>query len=132
MTKGFVAVVMSLLLLMNVLLLIELSSSEPDNTTYIPHQENDYVTINTKHGAFPISIVATNKIDDGTELGLILINPVNIHFADAEIFIQTAHAPTRITLDIRPGVNSLKAKVPSIERGELIKISLNVDKLYFK
>jgi len=132
MKKSFIFLLITLFVLINASLFVELSNLSPDNTVYIPNQENDYAVIKTQHGAFPVSISATKKIDDGTELSIILINPVNIYFAEAEFLAQTTYTPSRVTIDIVPGMNVLKIKVPFIERGELIKISLNMDKIYFK
>lgn len=103
-----------------------------DGTVYIPNQDGRFMLIKTDYGGFPIHIDKTKTVDDRTELNLILINPFIIHFGGAVISAHVDGTIETERMNLVPGVNNLKFKIPPIERGDIIEITLELNKVYFK
>lgn len=104
----------------------------PDNSVYLRSTDGSFFVIKTVYAGFPTIIDEIKQIDDGTELSITLINPLNVHFADAEISIEVNGTTEKVRKDLAPSTNKLKLKIPPIMRGDPIKVSLLLDKVYFK
>jgi hypothetical protein len=98
----------------------------------MPNSDSGYMVIETKFGNFPISITKTKPVKDGTEISLTVINPLVIHFGDAKVSVNVRGSVESARLNLAPSVNTTKLTVPSLERGETIEVSLELDKIYFK
>lgn len=112
-------------------LIYKTNNISSDNTAYMRNQTSRFTVIKTEYGSFPVTINETKPVAGGTELSLILINPLNVHFVDAEISVHTYTAET-IKMNLVPGANSAQFKIPSIEPEHPIKITLSLKRVYFK
>lgn len=103
----------------------------PSGTVYTQNQDNGYVPIRTHFGLFPTLIEKIASKDDGAELSLAIVNPTTIHFEDAKIFVHIRDVVEMKKINLVPGGNKAKLKIPSIERGDPIQISLELNEVNF-
>lgn len=110
----------------------EIVNLTPDSTAYMPNTDSGFSYIKTDFGTFPVLIDDIKAADDSTQLTLILINPTNIHFADAGISIAVNGTVETERMNLLPSSNEVKFKIPPIDRGHPIEVSLELDRIYFK
>lgn len=129
---SFQNILLAILFIVVLSLFFKIDDLSSDGTIYMPNTDSGFLLIKTEYGSFPISITETKPIDDGTQLSLILINPLTTHFKDAQLFIEFESMHESVTMDLKPGSNAAKLKISRLERGDLIKIKLKLDQIYFK
>ncbi|MGB4106871.1 MAG: hypothetical protein WBK55_03650 [Alphaproteobacteria bacterium] len=104
-----------------------------DGTVYMPNTDTaGFNILQTQYGNFPVAIDKTKPVEKGTELSVILINPLNINFSEAVVSVHANDAVETVRMNLAPSVNTAKFKLPPVERGETLKITLELDKIYFK
>lgn len=108
-----------------------ISDLTANNLVYIQNQDSNYSIVKTGFGGFPISILETKRFEDRTDLSLVVLNPLNLHFKDAEILVSASNTTERVVMDLLPGANKAKFKIPPIERGEDLTIELKLDRIAF-
>lgn len=127
--------ILLLLLSLSVLWLIDVVTTMmdvgPTNTVYMQNTDTSFVLLDTAYGAFPIKISESKTVSDRTEITLGLLNPFNTNFADAEISLHVGQTIETVTMNIVPNINKAKFKIPPIQRGEPIKITLKLEKISF-
>lgn len=99
---------------------------------YIQNSDSGYNLLKTNYGPFPVSISKTKAVKDGTELTLTIINPLVIYFKDAKVVVEAYGTTESKTLDLSPSSNVVKFSVAPLNRGDEIKVSLELNRIYFK
>ena len=128
----FQNVLLLILTIMVTWLFFDVTNTSYDGSVLITNQEKGFALIKTDYGGFPVSIAETKKIDDGTKLTLTVINPFVIHFSQAIISVDVYGTTDSVEMNLTPGLNKAEFKVPFIERGEYVEVSLEVRELFTK
>lgn len=96
------------------------------------YQDHGFTIIKTDYGNFPITISNPKIGKNITELSFILINPLNVHFGDAEISVDVYNTVETVQMNLIPGTNEVKFKIPFITDDQTIKITMRLKTVYFK
>ena len=99
---------------------------------YIQNSDSGYSLLKTNYGPFPVSISKTKAVKDGTELTLSIINPLVIYFKEATVVIEAYGSTESKVVDLSPSANEVKFNVAPLNRGDEIKVSLHLNRIYFK
>ena len=132
--RKFISIQNILLIILSVtvlLLVFKVFSISSIGTTYLQNNDGGFNIVETSYGGFPVKIDETKAVDDGTQLTLDIVNPFNIHFANAEISVSVYDTTETVTMNLLPSTNRAQFRVPFIQRGHPIDITLKVDKIYF-
>ncbi len=129
---SFSSILLVFLSLITIWLTGEVMFLKPDNTAYMQNIDSGYAPIRTIFGIFPVSIVSNKTTNDRTELSVVLINPLNIHFADAQISADVNGTVETVTMNLIPSANKIKFKVPPIQVGDPVTIRLELNRVYIK
>jgi hypothetical protein len=129
---SFNSVLLFLLTIVVLWLVYKTNNVSPNDTAYMPNQIGGFRLIKTEYGSFPVIIDDTRSSNNVTELSLIFINPLNIHFGDTEISVEGYGSIETVKMNLVPGTNGAKFKIPYIERDHPVKIMLKLKKIYFK
>jgi hypothetical protein len=113
-------------------LVYETKNVSYNGTAYMKNKDSGFTIIKTDYSGFPVTIEETKSVNDRTELSLILINPLNVHFSDAELSVHVYTTVETVKLNLAPGTNIAKFKIPYIEADHPIKITLGLKRVYFK
>lgn len=101
-------------------------------SVYIQNSDSGYSLLKTNYGPFPVSISKTKAVKDGTELTLTIINPLVIYFKEANVVIEAYGTTESKLVDLAPSANEVKFNVAPLNRGDEIKVSMELNRIYFK
>ncbi len=113
-------------------LALELGSLKDTGSAYMQNSDSGYTAIRTRFGNFPVLVSETKAAKDGTEMTLTIVNPLVIHFNDARVSVETNGTIESKTIDLAPSSNTAKFKVAPLNRGDTIKVYLDLDGIAFK
>lgn len=107
----------------------EVAMLNDKGSVYIQNSDNGYTLLKTPYGNFPIGISETKPVKDGTEITLTIVNPLVIKFRDARVKIEAYGTTESKTLDLDPSINKVKFKVAPLNRGDEIRVFLELDRI---